>query len=233
MAKKLSVDVWSDIVCPWCAIGDRRLEAALAVFEHRDDVDIVWRAFELDPSAPAVREGDHAEHLARKYGRTAAEAEAMIRHVSQVAAGDGLQFDLLHARSGNTFDGHRLLRLAAERGRQSAVMKRLFRGYMSEGEAIGERDVLVRLGSEAGLDAEEARATLAGDRYAAQVRQDEATARTLGIQGVPFYVLGGKLAVSGAQPAGVLLGALEQAWDSATEKRDASQEGASCGPDGC
>jgi predicted DsbA family dithiol-disulfide isomerase len=233
MPKKLSVDVWSDIVCPWCAIGDRRLERALAEFAHRDDVDIVWRAFELDPSAPAVREGDHAEHRARKYGRTTAEAEAMIRNVSEVASKDGLEFNLPRARAGNTFDGHRLLRLAAERGLQSAVMKRLFRAYMTEGEAIGEREVLVRLGAQAGLDAEEARAVLASDRYAAEVREDEATARTLGIRGVPFYVMAGTLAVSGAQPQGVLLGALEQAWASVPENTGAAGEGATCGPDGC
>jgi predicted DsbA family dithiol-disulfide isomerase len=164
--KALTVDVWSDIVCPWCAIGKRRLEAALAKFPHRDDVEVVWRAFELDPSAPPVRSEDNVARLAEKYGRSKAEAEAMLANVTDVAARDGLDFQLARARSGNTFDGHRLLHLALERGVQGAVKERLLRAYMTEGEAVGDRDVLVRLASEAGLDAAEARAVLETDRYA-------------------------------------------------------------------
>jgi predicted DsbA family dithiol-disulfide isomerase len=233
MKKTLRVDVWSDIVCPWCAIGKRRLEAALARFPHRDDVEVVWRAFELDPSAPTVREGDNAARLAEKYGRTKAQAEAMIQSVTDTAAKDGLDFQLSRARSGNTFDGHRVLHLAAERGLQDAVKERLLRGYMSEGQAIGEHDVLVRLASEAGLDAEEVRAVLASDRYAREVREDEETAQRLGIHGVPFFVLAGKYAFSGAQPADVILRGLDQAWASLPEREEVAQVGAVCGPDGC
>src|SRR5580700_2965552 len=214
MNKTLTIDVWSDIVCPWCAIGKRRLEVALSRVAHRDDVAVVWRAFELDPSAPAVREGDNATRIAEKYGRTRAEAEAMIQSVTDAAAKDGLHFELARSRSGNTFDGHRVLHLAAERGLQDAVKDRFFRGYMSEGQAIGEREVLVRLASEAGLDADEVRAVLASDRYASEVRAEEDAARRLGIQGVPFFIFAGKYAVSGAQPADVMLRVLEQAWTS-------------------
>jgi predicted DsbA family dithiol-disulfide isomerase len=233
MKKKLTVDVWSDIVCPWCAVGKRRLEAALAQFSHRDDVEVVWRAFELDPSAPAIHSDDNATRLARKYGRTKAQIEAMTRQLTETAAKDGLEFHLERARSGNTFDGHRVLHLAATRGVQDAVKERFFRGYMTEGEAIGDREVLVRLASEAGLDAEEVRAVLASDRYANEVREEEETARAIGITGVPFFVLGGKFAVSGAQPAEVLRGALDQAWASLPATDDATREGATCGPDGC
>ncbi|HEY2513776.1 MAG TPA: DsbA family oxidoreductase [Polyangiaceae bacterium] len=234
MAKTLTIDVWSDVVCPWCAIGKCRLDAALAKFSHRDSVRIAWRAFELDPSAPRVQEGDNAARLGRKYGRTRAQAEAMIRNVEQTAAQDGLEFDLLDARSGNTFDAHRLLKLAAERGVQGAVKERFFRGYMAEKAAIGEPETLVRLASEAGLDAEEVRAVLASDRYAKEVRDEEASARSLGINGVPFFVLAGQLAVSGAQPADVMLRALEQAW-AALPASDAPDtvDGATCGPEGC
>lgn len=234
MERKLTIDVWSDVVCPWCAIGKRRLDAALAKFPHRDSVRVAWRAFELDPSAPRLQEGDNAARLGRKYGRTRDQAEAMIRNVEQTAAQDGLEFDLLEARSGNTFDAHRLLKLAAERGVQGAVKERFFRGYMAEKEAIGDPDTLVRLASEAGLDAEEVRAVLASDRYAKEVREEEATARSLGINGVPFFVLGGRLAVSGAQPADVMLGALQQAWEAlpAIDAADVA-EGATCGPEGC
>jgi predicted DsbA family dithiol-disulfide isomerase len=231
MKKALTVDVWSDIVCPWCAIGKRRLEAALAEFSHRDDVEVVWRAFELDPSAPAVRHEDNLARLAEKYGRTKAEAEAMLKNVTDVASKDGLDFQLGRARPGNTFDGHRLLHLALERGVQDAVKDRFFRAYMTEGEPIGDREVLVRLASEAGLDAAEARAVLEGDRYASDVREDEETAQALGIRGVPFFVLGGKYAVSGAQSAEVLLGALQRAWENLPKAE--TQEGAACGPSGC
>ena len=235
MKKTLTVDVWSDIVCPWCAIGKRRLEAALARFPHSDDVEVVWRAFELDPSAPAVRDEDNATRLARKYGRTRAQVEAMTQQLTETAAADGLEFHLANARSGNTFDGHRVLHLAAERGLQDAVKERFLRGYMSEGEAIGERDVLIRLATAAGLDPGEVRAVLASDRYAKEVREEEETARSIGITGVPFFVLGGKYAVSGAQSADVMLRALEQAWASLPETASDTDaaEGAACGPDGC
>jgi predicted DsbA family dithiol-disulfide isomerase len=231
MKKTLKIDVWSDIVCPWCAIGKRRLDVALSRFPHRDDVEVAWRAFELDPSAPAVRDGDQVTRIAEKYGRTRAQAEAMIQGVTDAAAKEGLQFDLARSRSGNTFDGHRVLHLAGARGLQDAVKERLFRGYMSEREAIGDREVLVRLASEAGLAADEVRAVLASDRYAREVREEEATARKLGIHGVPFFVLAGKYAVSGAQPVEVMLGALEQAWANLPEP--VVQDGATCGPDGC
>src|ERR1700690_3579527 len=231
--KKLRGDAWSDIVCPWCAIGKRRLDAALADFPHRDAVEVVWRAFELDPSAPRVREGDQATHLAKKYGRTKAEAEAMIQRVAETAARDGLDFRLLRARSGNTFDGHRLLYLALERGVQGAVKDRFFRAYMTEGLPIGEREVLVTLAAEAGLDPEEARAVLASDRYAKEVRDDQNAARALGITGVPFFVFGGRLAVSGAQEVAVLSQALREAWARIPAGAGDAAEGATCGPDGC
>jgi predicted DsbA family dithiol-disulfide isomerase len=233
MKKKLKVEVWSDIVCPWCAIGKRRLEAALAKFPHRDAVEVVWRAFELDPSAPALHPEDNATRLATKYGRTPAQVAAMVQQVTDTAAKDGLDFHLAHARSGNTFDGHRVLHLAAERGLQDAVKERFFRGYMTEGQAIGDHEVLVKLASEAGLEAAEVRAVLASDKYAADVLREEETAQELGIRGVPFFVLGGKYAVSGAQPAEVLAQALEQAWDSLAPEGEAVREGAVCDPSGC
>jgi predicted DsbA family dithiol-disulfide isomerase len=231
--RKLRIDVWSDIVCPWCAIGKRRLETALAQFAHREDVEVVWRAFELDPSAPRVREGDNATRIAQKYRVTRAEAEAMIQRISETAAKDGLDFQLTRARSGNTFDAHRLLQLAADRGLQSALKTRFLRGYMTEGEAIGEPEVLLRLAVEAGLDIDEARDVLRTERYADRVREEETMARTLGITGVPFFLFGGELAVSGAQPAEVLLRVLDQAWAGATSRSDRPDDATACDPDGC
>jgi predicted DsbA family dithiol-disulfide isomerase len=233
---KLRIDIWSDIACPWCYVGKRRLEQALARFAHRDDVEVVWRAFELDPSAPRVRDPQqsYAERLARKYGTTPAQGQAMIDRMVDTAAADGLALRFDHIRPGNTFDAHRLLHLAHERGVQDALKERLLRAYLTEGQAIGEPDVLASLAREVGLDDREVADLLAGDRCAAEVRQDEALARELGISGVPFFVLAGRLGVSGAQPADVLLGALDRAWrEFCPPEIVPIVEGAVCGPDGC
>lgn len=233
--KKLRVDVWSDIACPWCYVGKRRLEAALARFRWRDSVEVVWRAFELDPSSPRERDTSvsNAERLAQKYGTSRQQAEAMLARMTDTAKGDGLDFHFERQRSGNTFDAHRLLHLAAERGVQDAVKERFLRGYMTDGEAIGNPDALVRMAAEAGLPEEETRKVLATDAYAAEVREDEAQAQELGISGVPFFVIGGRYGLSGAQPAEVILEALNRAWkDLAPTAADAAQ-GAVCGPEGC
>jgi predicted DsbA family dithiol-disulfide isomerase len=232
---KLRIDVWSDIACPWCYVGKRHLEQALETFPHKADVEIVWRAFELDPSAPKVRDASqsYAERIAKKYGKRVPEAQAMIDRMVGVAATNGLDFRFDRAQSGNTFDAHRLLHLAHERGVQDALKERLMRAYFTEGEAVGEPEVLVRLGAEAGLDAAEVREVLASDRYTSEVRQDEAMAGELGIHGVPFFVLDGRLGVSGAQPADVLRGALDKAWADKKPAVEQFAEGAVCGPDGC
>src|SRR5882724_10552249 len=145
--KKLRVDVWSDIVCPWCYVGKRRLEAALARFAHRDAVEVVWHAFELDPRAPAVTEArvPHAERLARKYGMSVEQAEARTRQLVDLGAADGLDFRFDRTRPGNTFHAHRLLHLAAEEGVQDQAKERLLRAYFTEGEPIGDLEVLGRI----------------------------------------------------------------------------------------
>jgi predicted DsbA family dithiol-disulfide isomerase len=211
----MKVEIWSDVVCPWCYIGKRRITSALARFEHRDEVEVVWHSFELDPQAPRRREGDPAARLAAKYGMSREEAVAAQANLTKVAAGDGLAFRLDLSKSGNTFDAHRLLHLAADRGILDAVKERLFAAYLVEGEAIGELETLVRVVSEAGLDADEARAVLDGTAYADEVRADELEASDIGITGVPFFVIDRKYAVSGAQPADVLVDVLRRAWSEA------------------
>jgi predicted DsbA family dithiol-disulfide isomerase len=208
----MKVEIWSDVVCPWCAIGKRRFEKALAQFAHRDEVEVSWHSFELDASAPREREGDLAEHLASKYGVSREQADGMHRQMTETAAADGWEFQFERARGGNTFDAHRLLHLAAERGVQGAVKERLFRGYLEEGERIGDPETLVRLGAEAGLDAGEARAVLASGRYADEVRADERQAQAYGITGVPFFVVDRKYGVAGAQPPEALRQVLDTAW---------------------
>jgi predicted DsbA family dithiol-disulfide isomerase len=210
------VEIWSDIACPWCYVGKRRFEAALAAFEHRDDVQVTWRSFELDPAAPAEREGDRAAHLAAKYGTTIERAREMEQHLTDVAARDGLEFRFDRARSGNTFDGHRLVHLAAAHGRQDAMKERLQRAYLTEGELISDRETLVRLAGEVGLDPDEARDALATDRFAAEVRDDERTAASLGISAVPFFVVDRARGASGAHPPEALLELLRQGWAART-----------------
>jgi predicted DsbA family dithiol-disulfide isomerase len=209
----MRVEIWSDVVCPWCYIGKRNLEAALAGFEHRDGVEVTWRSFELDPSAPAVREGDYAVRLAEKYGVPLAEGRRMLASMTSAAAGAGLAFDFDRARPGNTFDAHRLIHLAGERGAQDAMKERLLRATFTEGEPVGDRGTLVRLAVEAGLDGEDAAAVLDSDAYAAEVRADERQALELGITAVPFFVIDRTFGVPGAQPPDVLTRALQRAWD--------------------
>jgi predicted DsbA family dithiol-disulfide isomerase len=202
----LTVEIWSDVVCPWCYIGKRRFEAAVERFDG--EVEVVWRSFELDPTAPAVREHTATEHLAAKYGMSVEQAEASHAQMTALAAQEGLEYHFERARGGNSFDAHRLVHLATAHGKQDEAMERLMRGYFTEGVAIGDREALIALAAEIGIDA---RAALQGDDYADAVREDEALAQRIGIQGVPFFVLDRRYGVSGAQPADVLLQALEKA----------------------
>jgi len=212
----LTVEIWSDVVCPWCYIGKRRFENALAQFEHSDDVEVRYRSFQLDPTAPTHAEGAPAERLASKYGMSVEQAEASQAQLTAMAAEDGLEYHLDRTRGGNTFDAHRLLQLAADRGVQSEAEERLMRGYFTESEPISDPETLVRLVAEAGVDADEARATLQSDAYTDAVREDETLAARIGIQGVPFFVLGRRFGVSGAQPAELLLEALQRSWEALT-----------------
>jgi len=206
------VEIWSDVVCPWCAIGKRRFEKALARFAHRDEVEVSFHSFELDPEAPREPTGDLAGHLAAKYGVSRAQADQMHRQMTGTAAADGWEFHFERARRGNTFDAHRVLHLAAGHDVQDAVKERLLRGYFTEGEAISDHATLARLAAEAGLDADEVRTVLASDAYADAVRADERQAQAYGITAVPFFVVDRRYGVAGAQPPEALLEVLETAW---------------------
>ena len=215
----LTVEIWSDVVCPWCYIGKRRFEAALEAFEHSDEVTVMWRSFELDPEAPREAEGTATERLAAKYGMSLERARGLHAEMTERGAAEGLEYDFANARGGNTFDAHRMIHLAATYGHQSAAQERLMRAYFTDGEAISDPETLVRLVAELGVDAEEARAGLALDRFSEDVREDEQLAGRLGIQGVPFFVLDRRYGVSGAQPPEMLLHALERAWGEAVSVR--------------
>ena len=231
----MQIEIWSDIACPWCYVGKRRFERALDRFAHKDDVEVLWRSFELDPSAPATREESQTELLASKYGVPVAQAEAMNARMTDAAKGEGLDFHFDRVKLGNTFDAHRLVHLAHESGKQDAMKERLMRAYFTEGEAIGTRPVLERLAAEVGLDADRVQETLAGDAYTGDVRADEMRARKLGITGVPFFVLDGRYGVSGAQSPELLLEALQQAYAETKPRVTvlAGDRGARCDDDGC
>jgi predicted DsbA family dithiol-disulfide isomerase len=238
----VKVDIWSDVVCPWCAIGRARFAAALADFPHRDEVQVRWHSFELNPQAPREYPEPLAEHLAAKYGVSVEDAHNMHRNMTEVAAADGLDFHFERARSGNTFDAHRLLHHALDTGGpqlQDRLKERLFRAYLTDGEPIGDQDTLVRVAEETGLDPDEARAVLESNRYADAVRADELQASRYGITGVPFFVIDEKYGVSGAQPAAALRQVLDTAWAEAnpltllTASGVRSNEGGACGDGGC
>jgi predicted DsbA family dithiol-disulfide isomerase len=211
----MTVEIWSDVVCPWCYIGKRRFETALETFEHADEVTVMWRSFELDPEGPREPEGSAAERLAAKYGMSVERAEQLNAEMTERGAAEGLEYRFDIARGGNTFDAHRMIHLAATYGHQAAAKERLMRAHFSEGAEISDPETLVRLMAEVGVDEAEARDVLDGDRFAADVREDELLAAQLGIRGVPFFVLDRRFGVSGAQPPEVLVQALERAWGEA------------------
>lgn len=213
----MEVEIWSDINCPWCYIGKRRFESALARFDHADEVNVTWRSFELDPSAPADLGGNSAAMLAEKYGLTPERAQEMEAHVTEVAAGDGLEYNLDVSRIGNTFDGHRLVHLAQRHGLQDAMKELLLRARFTEGKLVSDPEVLLACAVEVGLDADEVRKALAEDAFADDVRADEQLAQQLGISGVPMFVVNRALGASGAQPPELLLQLLEQGWENAQQ----------------
>lgn len=209
----MQVEIWSDVICPWCYIGKRRFEMALANFAHRESVRVIWRSFELDPNAPRQHPGTLDEMLAHKYGVSPQQAAAMGERVTGIAREVGLEYRLADARPGNTFDAHRLLHFAASRQLGDRATERIMHAYFCEGLTVGERTALARLAPEFGIAENEALAILESDAYSKDVRADEARAAEFGITGVPYFVLNEKSAISGAQPVEVFARELQQAWD--------------------
>ena len=212
----LDVQIWSDVVCPWCAVGRARFRAALDDTGH--EARVTWRSYQLDPSAPAVVEGAYVERLARKYRVSVDQAHAMVDRMVHAGAEDGIDFRFDLARPGNTFDAHRLLHHARTVDRQDEVKSRFLRGYHTEGAAIGDHDDLRRLAVDAGLDADDVDEVLATDRHADDVRGDVAAARDLDITGVPFFLLrvdghDQPYGIPGAQPTDVFTRVLAKVTD--------------------
>jgi predicted DsbA family dithiol-disulfide isomerase len=208
----MQVEIWSDPVCPWCYLGKRRFERALESFGHRDEVTVVYRSFELDPSAPAGVTTPMVERLADKYGMTAGQADDAQRQMEQRAAQDGLEFRMDGLRSGNTRDAHRLLHLAKAHGVQAELAERLHRAYFTEQASIFDHSSLTELAVEAGLDRDDVIRVLASQEYGDAVDTDEAMAQALGVNGVPLFVIDRRYGISGAQPPEVIARVLDQAW---------------------
>lgn len=205
------VEIWSDVICPWCYLGKRRFDKALAQVPFGDEVEVVHRSFQLDPSAPVDRTVETSRMLAERYRLGPEQVEQMQREMEQRAAADGLEYHLDGQHTGNTVPAHRVLHLAKARGRQDAVLEAIFRAHFTEQRSVFEAASLQRIAVSAGLDGAEVAAVLAGGDYADDVRADLEQARAYGITGVPFFVLDRRLGVSGAQPVEVLVSALEQA----------------------
>ncbi|WP_067138368.1 DsbA family oxidoreductase [Microtetraspora malaysiensis] len=193
----MKLEIYADVLCPWCYIGKRRLTAALAEHTGRDRVEVVWRGYELAPEEGRIPGPTAAEAMAGWWGE---QAPARIARIRSLGAAEGLELNLHLARPVNTFDAHRLVKLAADRGRADQMMELLLYGYHTEGLNVADAQVLRRLGGEAGLDGDEVRAVLAGDDYAGQVRADRRRAAEHGVTGVPSLVIGGRSPVSGVQP---------------------------------
>jgi predicted DsbA family dithiol-disulfide isomerase len=229
----MHIEIWSDVVCPWCYIGKRRLEEALASFPHADQVEVVYRSFELDPAAPQQGTESVVAALTRKYGPGAAQ---MMDRVAAVAADVGLRFDYADATHTKTVDAHRLLHLALDTAGpegQRALKEALLDAYFAHGRSMGDHTVLREVAVAAGLPADRVDAVLDSDEYADRVRADVERARAYGIGGVPFFVVDQKYGVSGAQPTEVFAQLLERAWAEAHPSLELVGDGTVCGPDGC
>jgi predicted DsbA family dithiol-disulfide isomerase len=211
----MEVEIWADVVCPWCYLGKRHFEQALDSFGHADKVQVVYRSFELDPAAPQGVTTPVVEVLAQKYGMTPDRARQAQRQMEERATADGLTFRMDGLRSGNTKDAHRLLHLAKASDRQGELMERLQRAYFTEQDSIFDHAALTRLAVDAGLDRDEVADVLASDRYRDHVETDEAMARSIGATGVPLFVIDRRYGISGAQPAETITGVLERAWSEA------------------
>lgn len=211
----MQVEIWSDVICPWCYIGKRRFEMALADFAQRGDVELIWRSFELDAQAPRQHPVTLNELLARKYRVSLQEAAAMNGRVSGVAAEIGLEYHLENARPGNTFDAHRLLHFAAAKQVGDRATEHVMHAYFCEAFPVGDRTALARLAPEFGISEDDALAMLESNAYVDAVRADEARAAGFGISGVPFFVFDEKFGVSGAQPVEVFAEALQQVGETA------------------
>jgi protein disulfide-isomerase len=209
----MKINIWSDVRCPFCYIGKRKFERALERFPHKEQVEVVWRSFQLDPGLKTDPDLHAYDYLAKVKGLHRDQVIQMHDHVRKAAADVGLEFDFDHAVVANSFNAHRLIQFAKEQGMGSQAEERLFKAYFTEGKNIDDRQTLIQLGTELQLDPHELERMLDSDKYSDKVEEDEEMARSIGIRGVPFFIINDAVAVSGAQSPALFLQALEQAWE--------------------
>ena len=240
----MKIEIWSDIACPWCYIGKRRFETALAGFAHQNDVEVEWRSYQLDPSLPEHYDGSETDYLSQAKGMPAEQVKQMFDHVTQQAAGQGLNYDFDAIVVANSFLAHRFLHLAKSHGVMAAAKEDLLSGHFEHGRNIGDVDYLAKVGQSVGIDAAEVRRVLSTEDFTAEVAADIAEARALGANGVPFFVIDRKYGISGAQTPEVFTQALETAWGESqkltvlagagsVDAGETIHDGTVCGPEGC
>ncbi len=227
----MKVEIWSDVMCPFCYIGKRKFENALAQFEHKDDVEVIWKSFQLNPDMETNPDKSINQYLAEAKGWTLTQAQEANQYVTNVAQQVGLTYNMDKAVVANSFDAHRFLHFAKEQGVQNEAKEHLLKAYFTEGLNTADHDVLIRLGLEVGLNADALRAVLNSDQFADEVKYDIFHAQQVGVRGVPFFVLGEKYAVSGAQETALFLQALNQTW-AEVGKPATILEGETCNIDG-
>jgi predicted DsbA family dithiol-disulfide isomerase len=229
----MKVEIWSDVMCPFCYIGKRKFEKALEHFDHKDKVEIEWKSFQLDPNLKTDPNKSTLQHLAQNKGWSQDYAQQMLAHVTDMAKDEGLTYNMDKSVVANSFDAHRFSHLAKKHGLQDAAEEKLFLAYFTEGKNTADHETLVQIGTDIGLDAAEVRAVLSSDTYADEVQQDIYQAQQVGVRGVPFFVVNQKYAVSGAQPSETFLGLLNKVWQ---EEQPATlvnvADGNSCSTDG-
>lgn len=230
----MKIEIWSDIACPWCFIGKRRFEGALASFAHRDSVEVRWRSYQLDPDLPERYDGTEFEYLATRKGLAPEQVSQMFQHVKQTAADEGLNYDFDSLVVANSLRAHQLLHAASASGLADIVKERLLSDHFEHGLDIGDVNHLVSIAADVGLDGDDVRAALTDGRYLTGVRADIDDAQRLGLSGVPFFVIDRTYGISGAQPTSTFARVLEQAWQASHPLEMVVVESAdACGPDGC
>lgn len=230
----MNVNIWSDVRCPFCYIGKRKFEMALEKFPHKDKVKVTWQSFELDPNLETKTDVNAIDYISEIKGISHEQAEGMHKHVTQVAKEIGLDFDFEKSIVANSFNAHRLIQLAKTHGLANQAEEELFKAHFIEGKNIDDNETLTQIGVAIGLNENEVKEMLASDSFSSEVKQDEMQAQSIGINGVPFFILNNKYAVSGAQSPDTFLEVLEQTWKEFEQEKQPLiiTEGESCSPDG-
>jgi predicted DsbA family dithiol-disulfide isomerase len=232
----MKVEIWSDVMCPFCYIGKRKFENALAQFPHKENIEVVWKSFQLDPTTVTDPSLNSVEHLAHRKGWSTQQALETTAHVANIAKQVGLDFHFDKAVVANSFDAHRLSHLAKKYGKQNELEEKLFKAYFTDGKNTADHSTLLQIGKELGIDEKEISEVLNNTTYSNEVEQDIIEAQHIGVRGVPFFVLDRKYAVSGAQESNTFLGALTKAYEEHTNgviEPIASGSSCGCGDEGC